>query len=101
MDRIQLDDSPYSLFIGSIRSPETKKKYLQRMGYFFNYLDIHGANMEECFEILTKAANENAKWLPSVIFRYLQNHKDRVESKEITSTTSLGFESHPLHCSVG
>jgi hypothetical protein len=61
------------------------------MGYFFDYLDIRGVNMEECFEILTKAANENAKWLPNVIFRYLQNHKARVESKEITSATLLNY----------
>ena len=31
----ELDLSPYSIFVGSIRSPETRKKYIQRMGYFF------------------------------------------------------------------
>jgi hypothetical protein len=28
---IQLDVSPYSLFVGFIRSPEIRKKYLQRL----------------------------------------------------------------------
>jgi hypothetical protein len=28
------------LFVKSIRSPVTKEKYLQRMGYFFDYLNI-------------------------------------------------------------
>jgi hypothetical protein len=48
---IQLDVSPYSLFVGSIRSPVTKEKYLQRMGYFFDYLSIHQKDVEERFEI--------------------------------------------------
>src|SRR5262245_60860672 len=83
----QLDVSPYSLFVGSIRSPETRKKYLQRMGYFFNYLKIYETDPERCFEILTRKSRTDFNWLVNSIFKYLQGHKGRVERKEISSAT--------------
>jgi integrase len=87
----QLEVGPYSLFIGSIGSPETKKKYLQRMGYFLDYLNIRQNNEEESFEVLTQKANVNTKWLVNAIFKYLQGHKDRVERKEISSATLRNY----------
>jgi site-specific recombinase XerC len=87
----QLDVSPYSLFVGSIRSPETKKKYLQRMGYFFDYLNIHQTDTEECFKILTQKAKADFNWLVNAIFKYLQGHKGRVERKEISSATLRNY----------
>lgn len=44
---IQLEIRPYSLFVGSIKSPVTREKYLQRMGYFFDYLNIEEKDVEE------------------------------------------------------
>lgn len=85
----QLDVSPYSLFVGSIRSPETKKKYLQRMEYFFDYLNIHQTDTEECFEILTQKAKVDFNWLVNAIFKYLQGHRGRVERKEISSASVI------------
>jgi len=87
----QLDVSPYSLFVGSIRSPETKKKYLQRMGYFFDYLNIHQTDTEECFKILTQKAKADFNWLVNALFKYLQGHKGRVERKEISSATLRNY----------
>ena len=37
---LPLESTPYSLFTIAIRSVETRKKYLQRMGYFLDFLDI-------------------------------------------------------------
>jgi integrase len=88
---IQLDVSPYALFVGSIRSPVTKEKYLQRMGYFFDYLNIHQKDLQERFEILTQKAKADINWLVNAIFRYLQGHKGRVERKEITSATLRNY----------
>jgi hypothetical protein len=40
--------SPYSLFVLAIRSTETKKKYLQRFGYFLDFVKIElGRPFEE------------------------------------------------------
>ena len=88
---IQLEIRPYSLFVGSIRSPVTKEKYLQRMGYFFDYLNIEEKDVEESFEILTQKAKGNMNWFANAIFVYLQGHKGRVERKEISSATLRNY----------
>lgn len=91
IEPFQLDISPYSLFVGSIRSPVTKEKYLQRMGYFFDYLNIHQKDVEERFDILTRKADTNTSWLVNAIFNYLQVHKGRVERKEISTATLRNY----------
>jgi integrase len=88
---LRLEVSPYSLFVGSIRSPETRKKYLQRMGYFLNYLKIHETDPEVCFEILTQKGRTDFNWLVNSIFKFLQCHKGRVERKEISSATLRNY----------
>ncbi len=96
---LELDVSPYSLFIGSIRSPVTREKYLQRMGYFLDYLNIRQKDVEERFEILTLKAKNDVNWLANVIFKYLQVHKGRVERKEISSATLRNYvKSIKLYC---
>jgi hypothetical protein len=87
----QLEVSPYSLFVGSIRSPETRKKYLQRMGYFFNYLSIPPHSPEERFEILTQKAEADLNWLINALFKYIQNHRARVDKKEISGATLRNY----------
>jgi hypothetical protein len=37
---LPLESSAYSLFVLSIRSPQTKQKYLQRFGYFLDFAQI-------------------------------------------------------------
>jgi hypothetical protein len=49
----------YTLVGGSIRSTNTKEKYLERMGYFLDRLDIHQKDPEKCFEILTPRTKVN------------------------------------------
>jgi hypothetical protein len=90
IEPIQLDVSPYFLFVGSIRSPVTKEKYLQRMGYFFDYLNIDG-DAEERFAILTQKASGDISWLVNAIFRYLQVQKGRVARKEISTSTLRNY----------
>jgi hypothetical protein len=38
--KLNLESSPYSIFILSIRSQVTKGKYLQRIGYFLDFVGI-------------------------------------------------------------
>jgi len=37
---ILIESNPCSIFIVAISSPVTKSKYLQRMGYFFDFIGI-------------------------------------------------------------
>jgi hypothetical protein len=73
--------------VGSIRSPETRKKYLQRMGYFFNYLNIPPHSPEERFQILTQKAEADLNRLINALFKYIQSHRARVDKKEISGAT--------------
>jgi hypothetical protein len=91
VEPFRLDVSPYSLFVGSIRSPVTKEKYLQRMRYFFDYLSIHHHDAEGCFEVLTQKANADINWLANEIFSYIQVHKGRVERREISAATLRNY----------
>jgi integrase len=61
------------------------------MGYFFDYLNIHQNDLEECFEILTQRLKADCNWFGNAIFRYLQDQKGRVERKEISSATLLNY----------
>ena len=61
------------------------------MGYFFDYLNIHQKNPEDCFDILTHKAKSDINWIVNAIFKYLQGHKGRVERKEISSATLRNY----------
>jgi hypothetical protein len=92
-ESVQLDSSPYSIFILAIRSPITREKYLQRLGYFFDYVGTEQYDtIEDRCNIFGQRAKGDIKWLTNNILKYLQLHKDRVERKEIT-----GFYSEKLY----
>jgi hypothetical protein len=89
---VQLDSSPYSIFILAIRSPITREKYLQRLGYFFDYIGIEEQDaIEDRCNIFGEKAKSDIKWLANNILKYLQLHKDRVERKEITGSTLRNY----------
>ena len=88
----------YSLFLLAIRSPVTKEKYLQRMGYFLDFLNIPKADdsgktisMEHRLNKFSKIALEDNVRLTNNIIKYLQLHKKRVERKEITGSTLRNY----------
>jgi hypothetical protein len=85
-----MESSAYSLFVLAIRSPQTKQKYLQRLGYFLDFVQIiteKTDSMEERCNKLAESAKSDHKWLVNCIFNYLQLLKTRVESKEIKAST--------------
>jgi hypothetical protein len=82
------ESSPYSVFVLAIRSPQTKEKYLQRFGYFLDFVKIElGRQLEERCNILGELAKNDPKWITNCIFNYLQLLKNRVEAKEIKAST--------------
>lgn len=85
-----LESSAYSLFILAMRSTQTKQKYLQRFGYFLDFVQVvtdNGASIEERCNKLAELAKSDCKWLLNCIFNYLQLLKTRVESREIKAST--------------
>jgi integrase len=93
-----LPSDPFSIFILAIRSPVTREKYLQRIGYFFDFLGIPKINdsgriisIEQRFNTFLAKAKEDNNWLTTNIVKYLQGHRLRVESKEITGSTLRNY----------
>jgi hypothetical protein len=65
-----LPSDPFSIFILAIRSPVTREKYLQRIGYFFDFLGILKTNdprsiisVEKRFNTFSVKAREDNNWL--------------------------------------
>jgi hypothetical protein len=85
-----MESSAYSLFVLATRSPQTKQKYLQRLGYFLDFVQItteKADSIEERCNKLAELAKRDCKWLVNCIFNYLQMLKTRVESKGIKAST--------------
>jgi hypothetical protein len=84
------ESSAYSIFVLAIRSPHTKEKYLQRLGYFLGFAQFateKGSSVEQRCNKLAELAKGDYKWLLNCIFNYLQLLRSRVESKEIKPST--------------
>lgn len=71
-----LPTDPFSTFIFAIRSPVTREKYLQRLGYFFDFLGILKTNdsgsiisVEKRFNTFSAKAREDNNWLTNNIVR--------------------------------
>jgi hypothetical protein len=89
--------NPFSMFILAIRSPVTREKYLQRIGYFFDFLEIkiddsgNIISIEKRFNAFSLKAKEDTNWFINSIVRYLQFHRQRVDRKEITGSTLRNY----------
>ena len=93
-EKEEIPMDPYSFFILAIRSPVTRAKYLQRMGYFLDFLEIpksddYGSiiSFENRINSFAQRARDDVNWLTNSIVKYLHGHKQRVERKEITGST--------------
>jgi hypothetical protein len=87
---LPLESRAYSLFVLAIRSPQTKQKYLQRLGYFLDFAQVaieKDTLIEERCNKLAELAKNDYRWLVNCILNYLQLLKTRVESKEIKAST--------------
>ena len=88
---LELQESPYTSFILAIRSPITREKYLQRLGYFLSYLGIKDGNIENRCNFLGQRAKKDSTWLANHVVRYLHIHRERVEKREISAATLRNY----------
>jgi hypothetical protein len=94
----EVSTNPFFIFNLAIRSPVTREKYIQRMGYFFDFLGIptHTDSgdllpIEQRFNAFGTRATSDVNWLKKNIVNYLQGHRKRVEQKEITGSTLRNY----------
>jgi hypothetical protein len=67
---------PYSLFVLAIRSPVTRTKYIQRMGYFLDFLEIPKSDDYGSVISFENRINSFAQRAASSRKSYLQDKSD-------------------------
>jgi hypothetical protein len=82
---------PYSMFVYAIKSPLTRKKYEGRLLKFFDYINVAGETSEARCTAFEQKGRADPNWVTFVIIKFLQNLKQRVESKEISGATVRNY----------
>lgn len=82
------------MFLNSIRSKETKRKYVNKINFFLHFIGLEGS-LEERAQRFAEQAAKDSKWALACIIHFMVPHKARYEGKEITAGT-LGNYYKPL-----
>jgi hypothetical protein len=96
----QIQD-PIQTFLYALRAPETKRKYPQRLKFFFDFVfpDISDLNAQ-AIEFV-KRANGNDQFVYSSFLNFIVTQNRRVDKKEITAGTVRNYyKSAKLFCEV-
>jgi hypothetical protein len=90
-NELEFRESPYTSFTLAIRSPVTRAKYLQRLGYFLSYVGINDGNIENRCNDLGEKSKADPIWLTNNLVRYLYIHRRRAEKREISAATLSNY----------
>lgn len=90
---IDLDASAYSRFEYGIKSDTTKQKYVKRLELFFDFYRVEGSSLEQKSENFLKVIKHGKKTqkLTDLIMRYMLYHLNRVQKKEISTSTVRNY----------
>lgn len=83
--------NPIDTFLYALRAPETKKKYPQRLKFFFDYVfpDLNNLNAQAQEFIMRAKGNDDFVYTNFINFILAQNR--RVDIKEITAGTVRNY----------
>jgi hypothetical protein len=79
-----------SIFLFSIKARETQQDYKRLLERFFEHIGINGT-LEECCNYFVEVSSKDKQWAFNHIINYLKDHKQRLESKEITAGTLKNY----------
>ena len=82
--------TPYENFIFALKAQETKRQYPHRLDKFLSYLELEGTIPEKCAN-LYGIANSDPKLFQSNIIRFINFHKERIATKEISEGTLCNY----------
>lgn len=90
---IGLDASAYTRFEYGIKSDATKQKYVKRLELFLDFYSIEGSSVKEKSENFLKVIKhgKNTQKLTDLIMRYMSYHLNRVQKKEISTSTVRNY----------
>jgi hypothetical protein len=95
-----LSADPWTLYLYAMRSPETKEKYLMRLGKFLGFLGIQGT-LEDKARFFADKGKCDSAWAFNSILEFLQAQKERFNRKEITAGTIRNYvKSIKLFCQM-
>lgn len=78
-------------FTSAIRTADSQRQYLNRLGYFFDYLQLPGTTIEEQAASFLNKARENKQWTYSCIIRFVDHYKQKIANKELSSATLTSY----------
>jgi hypothetical protein len=90
--------SPYQIFLTYIRSPKTVKEYTDKIDKFFNFLintlgetDFKTNDIETQYLLLYTKAKNNLNWFNSILHKYIQFQKNRVNEEKLSGATFANY----------
>jgi len=81
----------YLLFINSINSEQTKRKYQGRLNIFFDFIALPKGNQTERCKIFIDKCKENSNYPLNCAFKFIMHLKERMERKEIVVSTIYNY----------
>ncbi len=93
--------NPLDTFLYALRAPETKRKYPQRLKFFFDFLfpelkDLNNQTIE-----FVKKASKSDQFVYSSFISFIVTQNKRVDKKEITPGTVRNYyKSAKLFCEM-
>lgn len=96
---MQIDKKPvsnnfdsWSLFLYSIKSPITKKKYCKRLESFLNFIGCEGNAIEnKAIDFVDKSNTFGKDWVFNQVLKFMQFQINRVNHKQITGSTVQNY----------
>ncbi len=92
----------WQLYLYSLKSSQTRKKYQGRLDKFFSFAGVEGKTTEEkSIKFVEKARLEGNKWVFNSVLNFMLYQVNRVQNKEIVSSTIQNYlKSIKLFCEL-
>lgn len=92
----------WQLYLYSLKSSQTRKKYQGRIDKFFGFAGVEGKTTEEkSIKFVEKAGLEGNKWVFNSVLNFMLYQVNRVENKEIVASTIQNYlKSIKLFCEL-
>lgn len=82
----------WQLYLYSLKSSQTRKKYQGRVNKFFDFVGIEGNTIEDrCIRFIELAKLEGNNWVFKIILNFMLYQVNRVENKEIVASTIQNY----------
>ncbi|HEX5186669.1 MAG TPA: hypothetical protein VFV86_07240 [Nitrososphaeraceae archaeon] len=92
----------WQLYLYSLKSSQTRKKYHGRIDKFFSFVGLEGKTTEEkSIQFIEKARIEGNKWVFNIVLNFMLYQVNRVQNKEIVASTIQNYlKSIKLFCEL-